>query len=249
VTLASCAVDGDGCFYEMSSTSCSNGACTGAAGAASCCTNACTSGATQCLSGTTLQTCGLSGACTALSSSTCGSGLVCERSTPADCLDPNWAEWPMPNSLVEVSAGAPNQESYTDNGDGTVTDNVTSLMWQQNIPGTTVTPQSFTWSQALAYCPTLALGGHNDWRLPTITELVSLLDYGDYTGDYTPFLNTTAFPNTPPASAKIDLYFWSSTPVAGSPSIGWSLDFNDEFSADTPPAPWTGVGGFVRCVR
>jgi hypothetical protein len=37
----------------------------------------------------------------------------------------SWAEWPMPNSQADVTAGAPNPESYMDNGDGTVTDKVT----------------------------------------------------------------------------------------------------------------------------
>jgi hypothetical protein len=54
----------------------------------------------------------------------------------------------MPNSQVDVTAGAPNLESYTDNGDGTVTDNVTGLMWQQAVPATT-----YTWANAVAYCP------------------------------------------------------------------------------------------------
>ncbi len=159
-TLISCARDGDGCFYQTSSSTCTNGACSGTAGSASCCTNACTTGATQCLSGTTLQTCALSGACTALTSSPCGSGLVCERFAPAACADPNWAAWPMPNSVPDVAAGAPNAQGYTANGDGTVTDKVTGLMWQQGT-------QSATWSQAPAACRALALGGYSDWRLPT----------------------------------------------------------------------------------
>ena len=40
----------------------------------------------------------------------------------------------MPNDRVDVTAGAPNLESYTDNKDGTVTDNLTGLMWQQTVP-------------------------------------------------------------------------------------------------------------------
>jgi hypothetical protein len=67
-----------------------------------------------------------------------------------------WAEWPMPNSANEVSAGAPNLESYTDNGDGTVTDNVTGLMWQQQgVPSTT-----YAQSNPTSYCQSLTLGGH-----------------------------------------------------------------------------------------
>lgn len=64
--------------------------------------------------------------------------------------------------------------SYTDNGDGTVTDNVTGLMWQQN-PG-----DKKTWIQAVNGLDDFnaeALGGYSDWRLPTIKELYSLVQY------------------------------------------------------------------------
>jgi len=102
---------------------------------------------------------------------------VCERYPPAACLDPTWAEWPMPSDQVDVTAGAPNLESYTDNGDGTVTDNVTGLMWQQVVSTTT-----YNWAQALAYCPKLTLAGHSDWRLPSRIELVSIVDLGVTSG-------------------------------------------------------------------
>jgi len=61
--------------------------------------------------------------------------------------------------------------TYTDNGDGTVTDTSTDLMWQQ------VSSSSKTWKEALVYCEGLNLGGHTDWRLPNIKELQSLVDY------------------------------------------------------------------------
>ena len=58
------------------------------------------------------------------------------------------------------------QAGYIDNGDGTVTDNGTGLMWQQaTAPGT------YTWEQALVYCENLDLANHTDWRLPTVKEL------------------------------------------------------------------------------
>lgn len=62
-----------------------------------------------------------------------------------------------------------NAPSYTDNLDGTVTDNVTQLMWTQD-PGT-----KMTYEDAIKNAPRCKTGGHTDWRLPTIKELYSLI--------------------------------------------------------------------------
>jgi hypothetical protein len=136
----------------------------------------------------------------------------------------------MPNSLAEVTAGAPNLANYTDNGDGTVTDNVTKLMWQKTPP-----PGTFIQPDASEYCiSTLAgLGGHSDWRLPSLMELASLMDLGSTSATI-----ATAFPS------MFDT-FWSSTSLAGSSGSWWVLDFG-------VPQPNTRFGGDlfdVRCVR
>ena len=57
----------------------------------------------------------------------------------------------------------------------TVFDPITGLMWQRKPP-----PQPKTWLDAAAYCETLVLGGHQDWRLPSRLELLSLFDYGRF---------------------------------------------------------------------
>ena len=62
-----------------------------------------------------------------------------------------------------------NQPAYTDNGDGTVTDLNTGLMWQRD-PG-----EEKTFEQAVSGASICHLGGFNDWRLPTIKELYSLI--------------------------------------------------------------------------
>lgn len=56
------------------------------------------------------------------------------------------------------------------NGDGTVTDTITGLMWQQNDGG------EMTIEQAVTYCDTLTLGGYTDWRLPNAHESFSILN-------------------------------------------------------------------------
>lgn len=62
-----------------------------------------------------------------------------------------------------------NAPSYTDNGDGTITDNVTGLTWQADMG------EKITFDDAFNKSKKLNLGGHNDWRVPTIKELYSLI--------------------------------------------------------------------------
>jgi hypothetical protein len=136
----------------------------------------------------------------------------------------------MPNGQVDVTAGAPNLAGYTDNGNGTVTDKVTGLMWQQTVPAGT-----YTWEQAKAYCPTLTLAGHSDWRLPTRIELVSIVDFGRRA----PAIDTTYFPSTP------SNLFWSSSPLAGLSSYAWVVIFETGFSYSYGVSS----SNWVRCVR
>ncbi len=56
-----------------------------------------------------------------------------------------------------------------DNGDETVTDNGTGLMWQKETAG-----HFMSWDQAMSYASSLSLGGHSYWQLPTIYELSGL---------------------------------------------------------------------------
>lgn len=65
-----------------------------------------------------------------------------------------------------------NTPSYTDNGDGTITDDVTGLVWAQDLSSYTM-----EWSEASGYCESLTTGGYTDWRLPTVKELWSIRDF------------------------------------------------------------------------
>jgi len=84
-----------------------------------------------------------------------------------------------------------------DNQDGTITDQVTGLDWQQS-PDT----ETRDWWEAIKYCESLVLAEKDDWRLPNLVEIVSLTDYTAYN----PAIDTEAFPNT-----RTDLYYWTST--------------------------------------
>lgn len=64
------------------------------------------------------------------------------------------------------------RNEFVDNGDGTVADSATGLMWQQADDGV-----AREWESALAYCEALDLAGYADWRLPDVKELQSIVDY------------------------------------------------------------------------
>jgi hypothetical protein len=110
------------------------------------------------------------------------------------------------------------EPSYQDNGDGTITDLNTGLMWQQD-PGAKMSRP-----QALVALETFDLAGYEDWRLPTIKELYSLIlfsgtDPSGYEGDDTsqliPFINTEYFEfeygDTGAGERIIDSQYLSST--------------------------------------
>lgn len=99
-----------------------------------------------------------------------------------------------------------NTPSYTDNGDGTVTDNVTGLMWQQTLDhngdGSIDYDDKLTYDEILASVEDVNTGDYSDWRLPTIKEQYSLIMFsgrdisgyeGTSTDDLTPFINTDVF--------------------------------------------------------
>jgi hypothetical protein len=84
--------------------------------------------------------------------------------------------------------------SYTDNGDGTISDRTTGLMWVQ-ARGAKV-----TWAAALAGAATHRTGGYDDWRMPSIKELYSLITFSGVNGPsttdttgYVPFIDTNYF--------------------------------------------------------
>jgi hypothetical protein len=130
-----------------------------------------------------------------------------------------------------------NQAQYQDNGNGTVTDLVTGLMWQQD-PGS-----KMIYEQAVAGASSLTLGGYSDWRLPTVKELYSLIDFSGTDvsrcvdlGSCTPvpFIDTEYFSfeygNSSAGERTIDSQWATSTIYEGSVMNGAQAVFGVNFA-------------------
>ncbi len=121
---------------------------------------------------------------------------------------------------------------YRRNGDGTVTDPNTGLMWQRD-PG-----DKMTLAQALAGAEASQLGGYDDWRLPTIKQLYSLIDFRGITGrsapGSTPYLDTLYFAfeygDTDADERFIDAQFASSTRYVSTTMNGDETVFGVNFA-------------------
>jgi len=127
--------------------------------------------------------------------------------------------------------GQTTTKSFTDNGNVTVTDNDTKLMWQKGEGG------SMTWESAITYCENLSLAGYSDWRLPNIKELESITD----DSKYNPAIDTTYFPNA------YSFGYWSSTTFTCCNSSALGVRFSDGSVANYGPEKSN--NDYVRCVR
>ncbi len=126
--------------------------------------------------------------------------------------------------------GPKSESSLVDNGDNTVTDLSTGLMWQRQ------SGEPMNWEDALAYCENLNLAGHSDWRLPSIKELRSIIDYSQYN----PTINTMYFPDT------VSSNYWSSTTYTTHKNSAWFVEFKQGQSVGNPKSSKT---YYVRAVR
>ena len=125
-----------------------------------------------------------------------------------------------------------NQPSYIDNGDGTVTDNVTGLMWQKSIDqdgdGEIDYADKMSASEAVVNAAGCTTGGYSDWRLPNIKEQYSLMNFsgidpsgyeGSSTDDLVPFIDTDYFDfgygDTDAGERLIDAQYASTTIYVG----------------------------------
>jgi len=116
-------------------------------------------------------------------------------------------------------------------GADTFTDAKTGLIWQDNKDAQTIKK---SWSGAKEYCKNLILDGHNDWRLPSIKELQSIVDITKYNPTIKDgFKNVTSY------------YYWSSSPNVSDSSDAWVVNF---YYGNTYSDGKSGKN-YVRCVR
>jgi hypothetical protein len=178
---------------------------------------------------------------------------------------------------------------FQDNGDGTVTDAVTGLMWEkksmdgsvhdvnQCFPwefvctgdsttvcssdtdctiagGTcpksdcqTASPNGMTIFQWVAQLNSATFAGHTDWRIPTESELETIIDYTPGSPSVSPAFNSTcaASCTVTTCSCTAADFYWSSTTNALNPLIAWVVFFKDGSVIDS----FKVVDNFVRGVR
>jgi len=140
-------------------------------------------------------------------------------------VDARYAAWkPAPDTPTQLS---------TQSGGTVVVDAVTGLWWEQ-----TNTQSTSMLSRAQSYCASITTGGHNDWRVPTRVELVSIIDFNDSS------LRRPAIFGAPASSQ------WTQSQVVGDATQVYVVDFvNDATGSLLSSAAPSALSGIVRCVR
>ncbi len=177
----------------------------------------------------------------------CQDDGVCSQSGAQRCPASGQTTSYGPGSDGDVRAGA--TLSYTDNGDGTITDHNTGLMWEKkdDSGGIHDVDHRYTWGMASepytmngtmvaellnALNTPPCFAGHCDWRIPNVKELQSILDYEVPAAPRV----SAAFHNAAGCTGCTDVTlascsctapraYWSSTTVSGQPSFAWFVGF------------------------
>jgi hypothetical protein len=160
--------------------------------------------------------------------------------------DGNEIEFPEPGEVFygQDAQFEGNLYSYTDNGDGTVTDEVTELMWQQ-----TPSSGSLNWEEANEYCESLELAGYDDWRMPTLKELYSISDFSQGW----PYLDTAYFDLAGKNVSKDEQYwaadYYAGTTVEGGSEAAFGVNHGTGHIKAYPATVSGPMGNYVRAVR
>lgn len=122
---------------------------------------------------------------------------------------------------------------FIDNNDKTISDKNTLLMWQKEDGGTMI------WEAAIQRCETLRLGEHNDWRLPNIKELESIIDHKKIG----PAIDQNYF------SSAMSAGYWSSTTFINNSEQAWAIYFYDGYIGSGNYFTGKDYKYYGRCVR
>jgi len=126
------------------------------------------------------------------------------RTTDVSALPQNWSKkLPSASRFTVLSAF----------GDAAVRDDETGLVWERTLETT-----ELSWTDARAACADKDVGGRKGWRLPSISELASLVDPSMTAGSTLPLSH-------PFTNVKTDVY-WSATTLAGNPNSAWLVFFD-----------------------
>ena len=177
-----------------------------------------------------------------------------------------WTEIPCPQPGEPLygqdgnyQRGITTDPRFTDNGDCTATDNLTGLMWEVKSNYDSIgdfdnpndADNMYHWQGALELCENLILNNdgewtigtpnssgakYDDWRLPNLRELQSLVDYSKVN----PTIDTDCFPNTWSSSM-----YWSSTTFVNTLAEAWGIGFYYGYSLESAKS----TPSYIRAVR
>ena len=136
--------------------------------------------------------------------------------------------------LIMIGISSLMASNFSRNANGVVTDSRTNLEWQDDYSDNTNSIKATTWKSAIEYCENLNLDSNNDWRLPNLNELTSLV----YNRAYNPAIDDL-FQKT-----NAD-YYWSSTTNVNNNISAWVVSFNNGRHNNYDKS----LNNSVRCVR
>ena len=160
---------------------------------------------------------------------------TCETTTESYVCLGMFPEWGVRDAEIGSTgrfAVNPGDDGSADTADDTVSDTLTGLEWQRAAPTT-----GYDQAGALAYCDSLSLAGHDDWRLPTIYELRSIIDRTRAS----PAIDPIAFPGT-----ERNWYRSSTTYTQDPTGFAWLVVFD---TGEVAINSTTNTNYRARCVR
>lgn len=211
------------CTPSCEGRECGDDGCGGTCGSGTCTTPP----PAVCADAATIRTHETSGTCSAAGKCSYASkDVLC----PYGCADAacipgpaerEWAQWPLTNL-----------GSFQQKSPGVVLQTATGLEWQQGV-----SPAQMTWPAAFSYCSGLALDG-GGWRLPTLIELLAIVDYTQSN----PTIPPTVFTDLPAVDR-----LWSASGNVGAPEDAWTVGRRGDSGTSSH---WMGIPtNRVRCVR